>query len=217
MSGTETDARAVERRLQRRNNALFVAYYAALPVAMLSLARVTGLLVAGGVVAGLHILVHVPAFEARERLVLLTDEPPDAVRDAFSTAHNPLTSLWIEGADGIHEETDTEVRFDRSWILGLSSKRYTVSVRPDAGGGQRFEIRRGDTPVVTCSLEIVARESGTGLRTTTRRSPIHAFLLVLLVLNGSEVRRHLATCGYEVTDVRTAIGLRSRAGGRPDG
>lgn len=76
MQRTEADAGEVDRRIRRRNNALFVAYYAALPVAVLSLAPVTGLLVASAAVAVTHLLVNVRAFEARECLELLTDEPP---------------------------------------------------------------------------------------------------------------------------------------------
>lgn len=216
MPGTEPRAGEVDERLRRRNGGLFVVYLVALLVAVVSLGRLAGPLVAGVVIGGVHLLVHAPAFEVREDLELLTDDPPDAVRETFSAAHNPMTSIWIEGADRIHDESRTDIRFDRSWFLGSFSRRYAVSVRPVSDGSGQIEVRRGDTSVVTADVEIDALETGTRLRTRTRRSQTCAFELALLTLAGSEIRRHFEACGYEPVSGRTAVGLRLPGGDRSD-
>lgn len=210
MEADTVDATAARDGAFRRYDVLVYAYFAAMTAATLVLAWRAGPLVGVAVVLGAHVLLHVPAFAVRSELTMLTDESPDAAYREFAALRNPLTTLWLQRADGAEGPTDggdASATFRLSGPAGLSSRRHVVSVDERSDRELHLEIRRA-RPVLDAHIRVEADEDGTAVTVEADRTRVHAFSLFLMWAVESAMVRHFAAHGYEVAQEDATVRLR---------
>lgn len=159
-----------------------------------------GLAVFGGV----YLVGSLPAFEVEAESVLVTDDPPDVVREAFRRVDSPVTAVVVGWADELHEppaeDADDVVAVARQSFLGAFTRKFSLAVRELDDGTLRLEYRQDGQ--VASWIDVRVEPDGDGTRVVTtayndRQRPRH--VLNGLVRSPLE-RRFMERMGYRVTE-----------------
>lgn len=191
------------------------AYLIGLVFLVVGLILTINLIVAAVVAFGIHVLLHARVFELTATTTFVTSQPVESATAEFSTAKNPLTSLWIADAEEgtvSAGEDNRSVAFTISGPLNIGSQHFTIEVTEIYDGERRIEIRRGENAIVTVALTFESIRDGTRMIVTSERTSVHLLALFLITAAGSEVQSELGERGYETIDTERSIGLRSLTG-----
>lgn len=193
----------------RSFNRAVYGYLGVIAGSVFVLSRLLGVLFAGVLVLGGHLLLHAPAFTLRNRTHLRHEESVEVVRDDLFSIRNPLTSMWIEDADvGELDSSRTRVCFTRSGPLGFSRRQYRLTMSTASDDTTEFELEREGTVLVTAQAFLEASEAGTRVEVTAERNRVHAFSLLLMKLLGPRYNRYLGANGYDVIREESSVGVR---------
>lgn len=200
----------------RPNTFLVYGYLGAAIVVTVTLVRTLGIVTGAVLGIGGHVLFHLPLFVVRSEETLVTDKSVETVRQELSSTRNPLTALWIAKADSVHQQVDRDVPRTECTIpgpLGLTRRRYVLTVDERADGTLHLEIRRDGSAVVDARLAIDGGDPDTRLTVVAERNEVHLFSLVLLRASESTIARYLEERGYEIVAADTSTTFRSFGSG----
>jgi len=137
----ETDrsrgARAVASRYRRYERPLSALVAAVVMLAFLAAYVTTSLLPAVVVAAVLVVVVRAPLLDVGGTVRVETDEPPEAVVDAFTGPKPPVLAFQWGIADAVSVGADA-VTYEIGYLFGLRSVEMTVHARTDAADGERI-------------------------------------------------------------------------------
>ncbi|WP_227134279.1 hypothetical protein [Halorubellus salinus] len=205
-----SEAVAVAERYRRRERPLSALIVCLVVSAFLGTYVVTSLVPATVVGAALAVVARAPVLRSRGTVRLRTDDPPDAVVDAFAGPTPPVLAFQWGIADEVRPGTDS-VTYETTYLFGRRSVEVTVESHTERTSTDarcvELVVTAANRPWATYTATVRERDGGTVVDVeyaSTRRFGLRRLPQQWVAERYRE--RALAVQGYVVVDRDAHVG-----------